>query len=175
MPGRLLLPAKGLYSRAPGSKQRDRSRPETRGVLCKSRRNSPGLRRYGPAMEDFSFAVRLEPRNAEHIGSVGWTQYLTGQTDTAIQTDRKALALGNVSWVHANLALCYATLGNWPLLAGVCAVPRQAGTEELAGITTDVRDALKKQPQSVALHNALSLLQGAASSRPGPRRSRVHL
>ena len=132
-----------------------------------------GLHQYSAAVRDISYATRWEPDNAPLRGNLGWAQYLAGKEDVAIQTDRQVLTETDLGWVHANLGLCYAAREDWAMAQPEYAqAAKLTSAVELAGATQDVRDALKKKPNSVALKNALSTLITASRQRPakGPRR-----
>ena len=120
------------------------------------------LHRYGAALDDISFAVRLEPRNPRFLSLLGRVQYVAGQEDAALHTDKNALKLREDDWVRAHLALCYATREDWlharPEIARALI---SAAPDDLVAWEQDVRDALKKKPNSPALQKALAMLNAA--------------
>ncbi|HLK55365.1 MAG TPA: tetratricopeptide repeat protein [Chthonomonadaceae bacterium] len=115
---------------------------------------------YAKAAADYAKAAKLEPQNAGYRGDVGWYQYLDGKLPDAIANTKQALGMNpSLTYARFNLGLCYATQGDWNTAETEYRIAlQQAKPADLKGALQDVKDALKKQPHSSALNNALSLL-----------------
>ena len=118
-------------------------------------------KQYDLAVKCWQQAVQSSPYNGLYWGDLGWDQYLAGQYDTAIATDTKALKLDHSqTFVHMNLALCYAVKGDWghakPIYEQSLA---RATAEDIQGGQGDITTALKANPQSQALKSADALFR----------------
>jgi len=123
-----------------------------------------GLKEYDRAVADAEQAARLE-NSAANRGSLGWYQYLAGKLPEAITNEQMAVKMDpNLTFARFNLGLCYAVQGN----ADAAQTAYQdalshAKPADLQGALQDVKDALKKQPNTPALNQAETLLQNARS------------
>jgi len=113
------------------------------------------------AVETSRIAMNSNPDNPGYLGNYGWEQYLAGDISGAITSDKKALpGLRNAAWVQANLALCYATQGDWESASSEYVLMKAHATpKDLAGALGDVTNALKKHPDSDALKKADAFLR----------------
>ncbi|MGI4792130.1 MAG: tetratricopeptide repeat protein [Janthinobacterium lividum] len=109
-----------------------------------------------------------DPNNCSTWNNVGWWQYRAGQTTNAIVTFQKALKMGGRQPLALyNLGLAYAVEGSWqqaqPALSR--AVQISSGDQRRAA-EGDVWEALKVQPKSVVLRQALAFLHSAHTLKP---------
>lgn len=117
------------------------------------------LRDYADAVHTWRFYLRSNPNDSDALGSCGWDQYLAGDINGAIATDRQSLDLQPVGWVESNLALCYATQGNWPEASAEYKLMKaHASPKDIPSSLDDVHNALKTHPNSDALKKAEALL-----------------
>jgi tetratricopeptide (TPR) repeat protein len=128
-----------------------------------------GLERRDEAIKEYQGVVKANPNVASVWGNLGWTQYGAGKYADAIASSRKALELdAKLAYVRFNLGLIYAVQGDSANsrkeYEAAVAVAEPADLR--AGIE-DVKDALKKQPNSEALKAALTYLQAAKPGRNG--------
>jgi tetratricopeptide (TPR) repeat protein len=118
-------------------------------------------RQYAAAVQVAQAAAQADPSSSDWRGGVGWWQYRAGQTAAAIASYRQALSMGGPQPItRFNLALAYATLGDWtdtqPALAQALWVGSPTNCH---WARVDVRSALVQQPRSVPLRKALAMLQ----------------
>ncbi|MCW3099759.1 MAG: peptidase caspase catalytic subunit p20 [Chthonomonadaceae bacterium] len=121
-----------------------------------------GMKEFDQAAKDEEAALRLD-NSAAGRGGLGWYQYLAGKLPEAIQNSQMAVKMDpNLTFARFNLALFSAVQGN----AEAAKTAYQdtllhAKSADIQGALQDVKDALKKQPNSPALKQAQTLLQDA--------------
>ena len=108
------------------------------------------------------------PNNVIVWNNVGWWQYRAGQTADAIATFQKALQMGGRQPLALyNLGLTYAVEGNWqqaqPALSRAM---RISSDDQRRAAEADIWEALKQQPKSVVLHQALAFLHSEQAQKP---------
>jgi tetratricopeptide (TPR) repeat protein len=116
---------------------------------------------FSRAIADYNAAIKINPKNGEVWGRLGWCQFCVGKYADAVNNSRKALELDDkLTWARLNLGLIYATQDD-----GSAAKKEyqkglaKATPEEVRSSLQDVQDALKKQPYSASLRQALGMLQ----------------
>lgn len=127
-----------------------------------------GLERRDEAIKEYQTVIAGNPKVPSIWGNLGWTQYGAGKYADAIASSRKALELdSNLAYVRFNLGLIYAVQGDWTAARKEYdAAVAVAEARDLSAGIGDVKDALKKQPSSSALKEALRYLQ---SAKPGKK------
>ncbi len=121
-----------------------------------------GVDRQEDAIKQYKIILAKNGNNPLIWGNFGWSQYGAGKYADAIISTRKAISLDpKLAYVKFNLGLIYAVQGD-----SVTARKEYAEAIKIAipsdykGPLDDVRDALKKQPESKILKETLLLLQG---------------
>lgn len=111
-------------------------------------------------------ATQALPSSARCWGLLGWLQYQAGQFKPSLASSRRSEALdGGRSYVRYNQGLCLAAGGDWPQAAAAYrrALADGPDAERQIGLM-DVRNALRKQPRSVALRRAERMLADAGAT-----------
>jgi tetratricopeptide (TPR) repeat protein len=122
-----------------------------------------GLGRREEAIKEYQSILAANPNAATIWGNLGWTQYGAGKLTEAIESSRKALERDpSLAYVRLNIGLIYAVQGDWENSRKEyeAAFPLSKAPDISAGID-DIRDALRKKPDSAVLKQALALLQAA--------------
>ena len=111
-------------------------------------------------------ATHALPGSAGCWGLLGWLQYQAGEFPTSLLSSARSEALdGSKSYVRYNQGLCYAALGEWPLSAATYRRALAHGTDEERQLALmEIRNALRKQPNSAALHQAEQLLMDSGTA-----------
>lgn len=121
---------------------------------------------YNQAIADFNTATKIAPKNGEVWGRLGWCHYCVGKRSDALINSRKALELDSkLTWARLNVGLIHAVQGDWKAAqAEYRAALTKATREEVETSIRNVQDALKKQPSSAALKQALGMLRNPPKS-----------
>lgn len=117
---------------------------------------------YDKAVADAEKTLQLENTPANR-GNLGWMQYLAGKLPEAIASSQAAIqADPKLVFAQFNLGLCYAVQGDTAsaTTAYEAALRNAKSTDIQAGLQ-DIKDALKKSPNSSALKQEETQLQSA--------------
>lgn len=125
------------------------------------------MKKWKESAEDLKSALKLKPTEAQAWGSLGWAQYMSGDLDAAVATDRKALNMQpKMSFCHFNLALCLAVQKNWDSASQEYQQSLTRATDaDKHGALEDVRAAIRLHPggSGSALAKAEELLVSAGA------------
>src|SRR5262249_16032834 len=108
--------------------------------------------------------LESNPKVPTMWGNLGWTQYGMRKYAEALESSRKALAIDpKLAYVRFNIGLIFAVQNDWDHAqkeyADAIAI---AQLSEIAAGIEDIKDALKKKPDCIALKQSQKVLEDAA-------------
>ena len=113
-------------------------------------------------------ATRVLPRSAGCYALLGWLQCQAGQYPQSIASSRRAEALdSSLPYVRFNQALCFAAMGDATRSAAAYRRALASGSDETRqAALMEIRNSLRKHPNSAALRQAEAMLQARRGHPP---------